>query len=330
MSTTTFETDLDPLATEVPATPAAPAFESLIRRMGAEVFGTFVLVLLGAGTMIYSSITGVGAGILGVGLAFAMAVAAAGTAVAQVSGAHFNPAVTLGTAVAGRTPWRDVLPYWLAQIVGATLAGLTLFVVTPSTFATALGLASQRDAIALAANGFGEHSPLAVLSSKAIEVPLQNALIVEALATAVLVGVFLGVTGLRAQVRHAPLFVGLALGGLVIVALPLTNGGLNPARSFGVALFSSSWALSQLWLFTLAPLVGAAVAGAIYRIFVTQVPAAVADSDFVPTFDDNTAADDAEIPAPADEVTAPDAELDDTAPDAELDDTERDEPTPRA
>lgn len=268
MSTSTFEPKLD-------TTPAEPVTASLLARLGAEVFGTFVLVLLGAGTAIYASITGLGAGVLGVGAAFAVAVAAAGVAVQHVSGAHFNPAVTFGAAIAGRTPWADVLPYWLAQLVGASLAGLTLFVVTPSTLPTGLGMESMRDMIAVGANGFGDHSPLSTLSNGQVTVSLVSALLIEIIATAVLVGVVLGVTNPRANVRSAPAFIGIALGALLIVAIPLTNGSLNPARSFGTALFSSSWALSQVWVFVVAPLVGAGIAALAYRLFSAQVPGAV-------------------------------------------------------
>lgn len=280
MSTTALEPTLDPTASGDPAPRTAAT--GLLGRMGAETFGTFVLVLLGGGAAVYSSIGALGTGVLGVGLAVALAVGAAGSAVAHVSGAHLNPAITLGTAIAGRLSWRDVLPYWLAQLVGGTLAGLALFLGTPQTFATALQLESQRDAVALAANGFAEHAPLAAASGGAIDVTLQNALIIEAIAAAVLVGVFLGVTSRTSRVANPLLLVGLAMGGLMIITVPLTNGGLNPARSFGIAVFSTSWALSQLWLFALAPLLGAAVAGAVYRLLVTDVPAAVTDPDFLP------------------------------------------------
>ena len=272
MSTTAPETDLD--LHDLHETPPG-----LLARAGAEAFATFVLVLLAGGAAVYSSINVVGAGALGVALAAAVAVAAAGTAVARVSGGHLNPAVTLGLTVAGRFPLRDVLPYWLAQLVGATLAGLTLFLATPQSFGTALQLASQRDVIALAAQGFAEHAPLATASGGAIEVSVQNALVVQAIAAAVLVGVYLGVTGHRARTANPLVLVGLALGGLLLVTIPLTNGGINPAASFGVALFSTSWAVSQLWLFAVAPLVGAAVAGAAYRLVTTQVPPALVDGD---------------------------------------------------
>lgn len=285
MSTTALDPTFDPTAPDAPSErPAA----GLLGRMGAEVFGTFVLVLLAGGAAVYSSIGALGTGVLGVGLAVALAVGAAGSAVAHVSGAHLNPAVTLGNVIAGRLPWRDLLPYWLAQLVGGALAGLTLFLGTPQSFATALQLESQRDAVALAANGFGEHAPLAAASGGAIDVTLQNALIIEAIAAAVLVGIYLGVTSRPSRVVNPLVLVGLAMGALMIITIPLTNGGLNPARSFGIALFSSSWALSQLWLFALAPLLGAAVAGAVYRLVLTDVPVAVTDPDFLPDAADET------------------------------------------
>ncbi len=270
MSTTAPETDLG-FTNDLPDTPG------LLSRMGAEVFATFVLVLLAGGAAVYSSINVIGTGTLGVALVAAAAVAAAGSAVSRVSGGHLNPAVTLGLAVAGRFAWRDVLPYWLAQLVGGALGGLTIFLATPQSFGTALQLETQRDVVSLAANGFGAHSPVGRISEGAIDVSLQNALIVQAIAAAVLVGVYLGVTGRRSWAANPLVLVGLVFGGLMVVTIPLTNGGVNPASSFGIAIFSTSWALSQLWLFAVAPLVGAVVAGACYRLAVTEVPPALVD-----------------------------------------------------
>lgn len=304
MSTTSHEPDFDLI--DLDDTPPG-----LLARVGAEIFASFVLVLLVGGALVYASINAVGTGTLGVAVAAAAAVAAAGTAVSRVSGGHLNPAVTLGLAVAGRFSWRDVLPYWLAQLVGAALAGLTLFLATPQSFGVALQAASQRDVVSLAANGFGANSPLGRISEGAIDVTLTNALIVQAIAAAVLVGVFLGVTGRRSWAANPIVLVGLVLGGLTVVTVPLTNGGINPAYSFGIALFSTSWALSQLWLFALAPLVGAVVAGAAYRLVTTKVPPALIDGDQ----DDATAA----VTAAEDAATPDTAAVDAAAADASAD-----------
>jgi aquaporin Z len=245
---------------------------SLLARLGAEAFGTFFLVLSILGVALYGRFTGAGL-VLPVALAGGIALLAAIAAVGHVSGGHFNPAVTLGAAIGGRTAWRDVLPYWLAQIVGGIIASLILFATLPSA---ALPILQQNAVIADAtkqafisgtANGFGEHSPLAASTSGAFSFEWFSAFLIEVVVTAIFVGVILGVTDKRSNSKLAPTAIGLSLAALLLIAAPFTNGSLNPARSIAAAIFSDSWALSQLWLFIVAPLVGAAIAALFYRAF---------------------------------------------------------------
>ncbi|WP_448061873.1 MIP/aquaporin family protein [Cellulomonas hominis] len=237
---------------------------SVIARWGAEAAGTFVLVLLGVGAAIYASYFG---GVLNAALAYGIAALAAAAAWGNVSGGHFNPAITLGTALAGRTSWVDVLPYWLAQLVGGILAGAVLFITIPSGFATAIGKTKTQEVFAAGANGVGEYSPLATLSSGAVKGTVLQALVIEAIATAILAGVVLAVTSKRARLSFAPVAIGLTLTALTLLTIPLTNGALNPARATAAALFSGGDFLGQLWVFWVAPLVGGAIAGFLYRAF---------------------------------------------------------------
>lgn len=262
----------------VPAGTVVVQGPSLLARVGAEVFGTFVLVLVGLGVAIYASLGSVGGGALGVALAFGVAVLAAAAAVGHVSGGHFNPAVTLGAALAGRTAWRDVLPYWLAQLMGGALGAAIVFIAIPSSLPEVLGKGDVRALFSGVANGYGEHSPLNALvtsgtsGASTAEFTLFAALVLELVATAVFVGVILGATDRRAHRALAPVAIGLALTVLLLVTIPATNGSLNPARSFAAALFSESWAWKQLWVFVVAPFVGAALAGLVYRAFAAEPP----------------------------------------------------------
>ncbi|WP_421743638.1 aquaporin [Cellulomonas sp.] len=255
----------------VPAGTVVVTGPTLVARLGAEAFGTFALVLVGLGIALYTGLSQVDG--LAVALGFGIAVLAAIVAVGHVSGGHFNPAVTLGAAIGGRTPWKDVLPYWLAQLVGGILAAAILFITIPSTLP---GLITQnpedtaKTFFTNVANGFGEHSPLATASSGQVEFSLVIGLLVEIVLTAVFVGIILGATDRRSANVQAPFAIGLALAVLLLVATPVTNGSLNPARSTAAAIFSESWALGQLWLFWVAPLVGAALAGLIYRAFAAE------------------------------------------------------------
>ncbi|KQY47350.1 aquaporin [Cellulomonas sp. Root137] len=270
------ETDEDVVVEEldayvVPAGTVVVTGPTLVARLGAEAFGTFALALVGLGIALYTGLSQVDG--LAVALGFGIAVLAAIIAVGHVSGGHFNPAVTLGAAIGGRTPWKDVLPYWLAQLVGGILAAAILFITIPSTLPSLITQDTEATAKTFftnVANGFGEHSPLATASSGQVEFSLVIGLLVEIVLTAVFVGIILGATDRRSANVQAPFAIGLALAVLLLVATPVTNGSLNPARSTAAAIFSESWALGQLWLFWVAPLVGAALAGLIYRAFAAE------------------------------------------------------------
>jgi aquaporin Z len=229
---------------------ATPALTS---RLGAEFLGTFWLVFGGCGTAVLAAgFPDVGVGLLGVSLAFGLSVLTMAYAVGHVSGGHFNPAVTVGLAVGRRFPWRDVPAYAGTQVVAAIVAAALLFVVASGTDGF------DADASGFAANGFGDHSPGGY--------SLLAALVVEIVLTAVFLYVILGSTDGRAPVGFAPIAIGLALTLIHLVSIPVTNTSVNPARSTGPALFTDTWALGQLWLFWVAPLVGAAIAGATYSI----------------------------------------------------------------
>lgn len=228
-------------------------------RLGAEALGTFVLVFGGCGSAVLAAKvldgedqTQLGIGFLGVALAFGLTVLVMAYAVGHVSGGHFNPAVTIGCAVAKRIEWSAVLPYILVQIVAASAAGGVLFVIASGKdgfSATESGFAS---------NGYGERSPDGY--------SLLACLLIEIVLTAVFLYVILGATDDRAPVGFAPLAIGLSLTLIHLVAIPVTNTSVNPARSLGVAWFAGGEALGQVWLFLLAPVIGAAIAGATYAL----------------------------------------------------------------
>jgi aquaporin Z len=246
---------------------------SLVARLGAEAFGTFTLVLVGLGIALYASLPTVGGGAIAVAFGFGIAVLAGIIAVGHVSGGHFNPAVTIGAAIGGRTPWKDVLPYWLAQLVGGIIAAAVLFISIPAKLPSlidASGEATARSFFSSVSNGYAAHSPLSGISTGQVEFSLVTALLVEIVVTAVFVGIILGATDRRSAHKQAPFAIGLALAVLILVAMPVTNASLNPARSTASAIFSESWALSQLWLFWVAPIVGAALAGLVYRAFASE------------------------------------------------------------
>jgi aquaporin Z len=173
-------------------------------------------------------------------------------AVGHVSGAHFNPAVTVGLAVARRFPWRDVAAYVVTQVAAAIVAAAVLFLVANGRSGFDAGTSG------FAANGFGEHSPGGY--------SLLAAAVIEIVLTAFFLYVILGATDGRAPVGFAPIAIGLSLTLIHLISIPVTNTSVNPARSTGVALFTDTWALGQLWLFWLAPIVGAAIAGATYAL----------------------------------------------------------------
>lgn len=260
------------VAYEIPAGTVVVTGSSLLARLGAEVFGTFFLVLAGLGIAVYGTINSYGP--LPVALGFGIALLAGAIAVGNVSGAHFNPAVTFGAAIAGRTAWRDVLPYWLAQLVGGALAAAVVFITIPSALPGLIAAeGNAKTFFSALSNGYGPHSPLSTASQGQVEFGLVTALLIEVVVTAVFMGVILASTDRRAAHVQAPFAIGLALTILILVAMPITNASLNPARSTASAIFSESWAFGQLWVFWVAPLAGAALAALVYRAFAAEPPA---------------------------------------------------------
>ncbi|GIG19369.1 hypothetical protein Cch01nite_00930 [Cellulomonas chitinilytica] len=258
------EAEVDYDAYVVPAGTVVTAGPGLVSRVGAEAFGTFFLVLAGVGTALYAQVTGAGA--LAVALAFGVAVLAGIAAVGHISGGHFNPAVTFGAALAGRTSWKDVLPYWVAQLVGGAAAASVLYVVI--TTLPALD-ANEKSFFSSVANGYEAHSPIAA-QTQGEGFSWIGAGLIELVVVAVFVGVILAVTDRRSAKGNAPVAIGLTLTALILVAMPVTNASLNPARSVATAIFSESWAWNQIWLFWVAPLLGAAIAALVYRAFAAE------------------------------------------------------------
>jgi aquaporin Z len=223
----------------------------LLKRCAAELLGTFWLVFGGCGSAVLAAaFPEVGIGLVGVSLAFGLTVVTMAYAVGHISGGHFNPAVTVGLHIAGRMKPADVVPYIIAQLVGAVLAAWLLATI-------ASGNGSDPIAAGLASNGFGEHSPGGY--------SMTAALIIEVLLTFFFLLIILGVTDPRAPGAMAPLAIGLALALIHLISIPVTNTSVNPARSTGPALMVGGWALQQLWLFWVAPIVGAVIAGVTHR-----------------------------------------------------------------
>lgn len=225
---------------------------TLSRRLGAEFIGTFWLVLGGCGSAVLAAtFPGLGIGWLGVALAFGLTVLTMAYALGHISGGHFNPAVTVGSWLGRRLAARDVLPYIGAQVAAAIVAAGMLWLI-------ASGRAGfDASDSGFAANGYGEHSPGGY--------NLGAALLTELVMTMAFVLVILGATDRRAPGGMGPLAIGLCLTLIHLISIPVTNTSVNPARSTGPALFAGGWALTQLWLFWLVPLVGAAIAGLGYR-----------------------------------------------------------------
>ncbi|HEX3185268.1 MAG TPA: aquaporin Z, partial [Pyrinomonadaceae bacterium] len=221
---------------------------SLSQRMTAEFLGTLWLVLGGCGSAVLAAaFPEVGIGLLGVSLAFGLSVVTMAYAVGHVSGGHFNPAVTVGLCTARRFLGRDVIPYIVAQVGGAIVGAAVLYVI-------ASGKAGfNAPASGFAANGYDAHSPGGY--------SLVAALVVELVMTFFFLVVILGATDKRSPQPLAGLAIGLALTLIHLVSIPVTNTSVNPARSTGPALFVGGWAIRQLWLFWLAPIIGAALAG---------------------------------------------------------------------
>jgi aquaporin Z len=223
----------------------------ILKRSVAELLGTFWLVFGGCGSAVLAAkFPEVGIGLVGVSLAFGLTVVTMAYAVGYITGGHFNPAVTIGAFVAGRTKSGDVVPYIVAQVIGGVLAAWVL-----ATIASGNGT----DALAggLASNGFGDHSPGGYA--------MGTAFLTEVLMTFFFLLVILGVTDPRAPVGFAPLAIGLTLTLIHLVSIPITNTSVNPARSTGPALLVGGWAIQQLWLFWVAPILGAVAAGGFWR-----------------------------------------------------------------
>lgn len=223
----------------------------MTQRLGAEFLGTFWLVLGGCGSAVLAAaFPEVGIGLTGVSLAFGLTVVTMAYAVGHISGGHFNPAVTLGLWAGGRFPANEIIPYWVAQVLGGIAAAAVLYIIASGNAAFTLdgGFAS---------NGYAEHSPGGY--------GLPSALVCEVVMTLFFLLVILGVTDKRAPAGFAPLAIGLALTLIHLISIPVTNTSVNPARSLGPAVFVQGWALAQLWLFVVAPLAGAVIAGFVYR-----------------------------------------------------------------
>src|SRR5580700_5970507 len=222
-----------------------------MRKLVAECVGTFILVFGGCGSAVFSAaFPSVGIGLLGVSLAFGLTVLGCAYALGPVSGCHLNPAVTLGLCAGGRFAWKDAPGYIVAQLVGAVLAAGALVVLLkgrPDGYDPSVG--------GLAANGYGDHSPG--------HYSMVSGLLGEVILTFIFLSVILGATSKKAVSGFAGIPIGLTLTLVHLIGIPITNLSVNPARSTGPALFVGGWALEQLWLFWLAPLVGAAAAGAI-------------------------------------------------------------------
>jgi aquaporin Z len=223
---------------------------SMSKKLGAEFLGTFWLVLGGCGSAVLAAaFPDVGIGLLGVALAFGLTVLTMAYAIGHISGCHLNPAVSIGLMAGGRFPGSEVAPYIGAQVLGGIAGAAILYVIASGQpgFETA-GFAS---------NGFGEHSPGGY--------SLTAALLTEVVMTFMFLIIILGATDGRAPAGFAPIAIGLGLTLIHLISIPVTNTSVNPARSTGVALFEGGWAISQLWLFWVAPIIGAAIAGVVYR-----------------------------------------------------------------
>jgi aquaporin Z len=223
----------------------------LSKKLGAEFIGTFWLVLGGCGSAVLAAkFPEIGIGLVGVSLAFGLTVLTMAYAVGHISGGHFNPAVTVGLFAGGRIPAGELLPYILAQLAGAIAAALVLYVI-------ASGKPGFDLAAGFAANGYGEHSPGGY--------SIVAGFVIELVLTAGFLFVIMGATDSRAASGFAPIAIGLTLTLIHLISIPVTNTSVNPARSTGPALLVGGWALAQLWLFWLAPILGGIVGGVAYR-----------------------------------------------------------------
>jgi aquaporin Z len=221
------------------------------KRFAAEAIGTFWLTFGGCGSAVISAgFPQVGIGLLGVSLAFGLTVLTMAYAIGHVSGCHLNPAVTVGLTCGGRFPVRLVLPYIVAQVIGAIVGAAVLYDI-------AMGAPGFNVAAGFAANGYAEHSPG--------KYGLSACFLAEAVLTMMFLFVIMGATHGKAPTGFAPVAIGLALTLIHLISIPVTNTSVNPARSTGPALFVGGWALTQLWLFWVAPIIGGAAGGLLYR-----------------------------------------------------------------
>lgn len=222
-----------------------------MKKYVAEGFGTFWLVLGGCGSAVLAAaFPEVGIGLLGVSIAFGLTVVTMAYAIGHISGCHLNPAVSVGLCVGGRFPANQLLPYIVAQVIGGTIGAGILYLI-------ASGQAGFDVTAGFASNGFGEHSPGGY--------SMMAALIAEVVMTMMFILVIMGSTDDRAPAGMAPIAIGLCLTLIHLITIPVTNTSVNPARSTAVALFAGDWAISQLWLFWIAPIVGAALGALIYN-----------------------------------------------------------------
>ena len=223
-----------------------------MKKYAAEFIGTFWLVLGGCGSAVLAAaFPEVGIGLMGVSLAFGLTVLTMAFAIGHISGCHLNPAVSIGLWAGGRFPAKELLPYIVAQVVGGIVAGGVLYLI-------ASGKAGFSLSGGFASNGYGEHSPGGYA--------LGAALVCEVVMTAMFLVVILGATDARAPAGFAPIAIGLCLTLIHLISIPVTNTSVNPARSTGVAVYVGGWAVEQLWLFWLAPIVGALIGAVIYRV----------------------------------------------------------------
>jgi aquaporin Z len=223
-----------------------------MKKYSAEFFGTFWLVLGGCGSaVIAAAFPNVGIGLLGVSLAFGLTVLTMAFAIGHISGCHLNPAVSVGLWAGGRFPASQILPYVIAQVLGAVIAGGILYII-------ASGKAGFDVSAGFASNGYGIHSPGGY--------SLLASLVCEVVMTMMFLLIILGATDSRAPQGFAPIAIGLGLTLIHLISIPVTNTSVNPARSTGVALFVGDWAIAQLWLFWVAPIAGALLGAVVYRL----------------------------------------------------------------
>ena len=227
-----------------------------MNKYGAEFIGTFWLVLGGCGSAVLAAaFPDLGIGLLGVSFAFGLTVLTMAFAIGHISGCHLNPAVSVGLWVGGRFPVNQLLPYVASQVLGAVVAGGVLYLI-------ASGKAGFNLAAGFASNGYGEHSPGGY--------SLVAGLVTEVVMTMMFLLIILGATDPRAPKGFAPIAIGLGLTLIHLISIPVTNTSVNPARSTGVAIYVGDWALAQLWLFWIAPIVGAVLGATIYKLVGTS------------------------------------------------------------